>query len=85
MAGKTFPAFPAHAQTAILRIWEEAHGENTASFVCGIIIDGHLGHTRPRNFEINGENLLSFSVKFTVLLRICGKCIVFVAIRFSGI
>ena len=23
--GKTFPAFPAHAQTAILRIWQEAH------------------------------------------------------------
>ena len=24
--GKTFPAFPAHAQPAILRIWQEAHG-----------------------------------------------------------
>ena len=24
--GKTFPAFPAHAQPAILRIWLEAHG-----------------------------------------------------------
>ena len=24
-AGKTFPAFPAHAQPAILRIWQEAH------------------------------------------------------------
>ena len=24
--GKTFPAFPAHAQPAILRIWYEAHG-----------------------------------------------------------
>ena len=23
--GKTFPAFPAHAQSAILRIWQEAH------------------------------------------------------------
>ena len=23
--GKTFPAFPAHAQLAILRIWQEAH------------------------------------------------------------
>ena len=31
--GKTFPAFPAHAQPAILRIWQEAHmaplGQNT--------------------------------------------------------
>ena len=26
MAGKTFPAFPGHAQPAILRIWQEAHG-----------------------------------------------------------
>ena len=25
LAGKTFPAFPAHAQPAILRIWQEAH------------------------------------------------------------
>ena len=25
--GKTFPAFPAHAQPAILRIWQEAHVE----------------------------------------------------------
>ena len=28
MAGKTFPAFPAHAQSAILRIWQEAHGRH---------------------------------------------------------
>ena len=26
VAGKTFPAFSAHAQPAILRIWQEAHG-----------------------------------------------------------
>ena len=26
-AGKTFPAFPAHAQRAILRIWQEAYGK----------------------------------------------------------
>ena len=25
LAWKTFPAFPAHAQTSILRIWQEAH------------------------------------------------------------
>ena len=25
MREKTFPAFPAHAQPAILRIWQEAH------------------------------------------------------------
>ena len=26
--GKTFPAFPAHVQPAIFRIWQEAHGQN---------------------------------------------------------
>ena len=26
VVGKTFPALPAHAQPAILRIWQEAHG-----------------------------------------------------------
>ena len=29
--GKTFPAFPAHAQTAILRIWQEAHANDKLS------------------------------------------------------
>ena len=27
--GKTFPAFPAHAQPVILRIWQEAHSTGT--------------------------------------------------------
>ena len=30
VAGKTFPAFPTHAQPTILRIWQEAHGPITA-------------------------------------------------------
>ena len=29
MAEKTFPAFPVHAQPAILRIWQEAHSKTT--------------------------------------------------------
>ena len=28
VAGKTFPAFPAHAQLTILRIWLEAHSQD---------------------------------------------------------
>ena len=28
VAGKTLPAFPAHAQPAILRIWKKAHSQN---------------------------------------------------------
>ena len=30
--GKTFPTFPAHAQPAILRIWQEAHGMTSPWF-----------------------------------------------------
>ena len=32
VAGKTFPAFPAHAQPAILRIWQEAHDINIYTY-----------------------------------------------------
>ena len=31
VAGKTFPAFPAHAQRAILCFWQEAHGCQSTS------------------------------------------------------
>ena len=30
--GEKFPAFPAHAQHAILRIWQEAHGGDSSKF-----------------------------------------------------
>ena len=41
--GKTFPAFPAHAQPAILRIWQEAHVlrchgvQWVADQICGLV------------------------------------------------
>ena len=35
---KTFPAFPARAQPAILRIWQEAHGSKRATW-CAMITD----------------------------------------------
>ena len=35
--GKTFPAFPAHAQPAILRIWQEAHASNLLSIPPALI------------------------------------------------
>ena len=34
MAGKTSPAFPVHAQPAISRIWQEAHGEWNLARYC---------------------------------------------------
>ena len=35
MAGKTFPTFPAHAQPAILLIWQEAHSTIVFFLVAG--------------------------------------------------
>ena len=40
MAGKAFPAFPAHAQPAVLRIWQEAHGSNDRYKLCKVIVNG---------------------------------------------
>ena len=39
MTGKTLLAFPAHAQPAILRIWQEVHGINNGSGN-GLVPDG---------------------------------------------
>ena len=51
MGGETFPAFPAHAQPAILRICKEAHGISNFGtnyvglmctwFLCGVISISH--------------------------------------------
>ena len=40
--GKTFPAFPAHAQPAILRIWEEAHGREQRSIELPALPAGNM-------------------------------------------
>ena len=44
MEGKSFPAFPAHAQPTILRVWEEAHckydGENSLALNLRYTVDG---------------------------------------------
>ena len=47
--GKTFPAFPAHAQPAILRIWYEAHWLIYAKniwlvYVSGFFINQHVSY-----------------------------------------
>ena len=34
VTGKTFPAIPAHAQPAILRIWQEAHEQGCGHMLC---------------------------------------------------
>ena len=51
MAGKTFPAFPAHVQPAILRIWQEAHWLFMIKRVLVFAMDGFQlrGCSMPRN------------------------------------
>ena len=36
--GKAFPAFPAHAQPAIVRIWQEAHGDTCWKTRCVLFL-----------------------------------------------
>ena len=47
MAGKTFPAFPAHARPAILRIWQEAHFSKKQNVLCLIrAVAIYMDHTQ---------------------------------------
>ena len=71
-AGKTFPAFPAHAQPAILRIWQEAHGKTKKNEVAVYTQTLHLSlHLTALN-----ENFGRFSPKFlyhsVILYHTCG-------------
>ena len=57
VAGKTFPAFPAHAQPAILRIWLEAHGVSSPTCVrsswplCNEMLAPNIWATNPRSLN----------------------------------
>ena len=53
-AGKMFPAFPAHMQHAILRIWQEAHDLTFSS-------DGDGGIFSVTQYEIVRDILIDFS------------------------
>ena len=51
--GKTFPAFPAHAQLAILHIWQEAHAIEIvilyfSSFITGMLKSHHVEGILPK-------------------------------------
>ena len=49
--GKTFPAFPAHAQPAILRIWQEAHDDTVYWHICSLTRPQLINPTKPKNDE----------------------------------
>ena len=63
VAGKTFPAFPAHAQHAILRIWQEAHGNLTT--LRGFAWGAFCGHDSSQVYRIQS----SFYNRKTYLYR----------------
>ena len=60
--GKTLPAFPAHAQLAILRIWQEAHGDNkplpepilSYHLVCSVVFT-----TEQRHMKCSGNKSIT--------------------------
>ena len=52
--GKTFPAFPAHAQPAILRIWQEAHWITTV-YIMFIYVTLHTIYTNIHPFTSEHE------------------------------
>ena len=56
--GKTFPAFPAHAQPAILHIWKEAHWPDNICWPCGISFRAY--RVPPLRRKLLNRCLLSF-------------------------
>ena len=77
MAGKTFPAFPAHAQPAILRIWQKAHScwmLNSASYLltarqCAHIVTSQL-LSLWHCHVIENNTAISLVAKFKSLMNI---------------
>ena len=63
--GETFPAFPAHAQPVILRIWQEAHSTYNGSYRTVSIhwADGRLT-ARSRKISKPRDSSLDFSNRF---------------------
>ena len=65
--GKTFPAFPVHAQPAILRIWQEAHVsitysmKRTGSYRVALTLESHGADVRMRYVLPTGR--ISHTVK----------------------
>ena len=55
MAGKTLPAFPAHAQPAILRTWQEAQARYDMERLSALLAfcEGNFPHEMPvmRGFD----------------------------------
>ena len=77
MAGKRFPAFPAHAQPAILRIWQEAHDNTNQVRSCVFKIrtpDGSNVKLTLTEIQIKGEYAGNdFAAGFVVYNVVKGK------------
>ena len=71
VAGKTFPVFPAHAQPAILRIWQEAHcgryrpngplhGDKMSYKGCALVMFRVNRRNRTKNSDIRAPLTFAF-------------------------
>ena len=61
---KTFPAFPVHAQPAIIRIWQEAHGTS----IHHLPLDCQHTGTVMQNFNYSFEAKKSFWINSLVAI-----------------
>ena len=64
--GKSFPAFPVHAKPAILRICQEAHGNNNGPVLWRHMLSLLYCHLKHTNIEIGLSNDFTAVLTFKV-------------------
>ena len=69
--GETFPAFPAHAQPAIVRIWKEAHGMTSPPCVSWVIdSSANILHTYEFCYNILKWKCRNFGAIFVTASKV---------------
>ena len=75
-AGKTFPALPAHAQPALLRIWQEAHDDDDDEDDISRFFNQRLSVTRPAVTQCT-DPIISIGM----VLHVCTCCTAYYSSR----
>ena len=67
-AGKMFPAFPADAQPAMLRIWQDAHD---LPYINNTQCTHGTAKAKPNKFGINFFNYLTHHIEYIISPSVC--------------